>query len=194
MSLVDFQIALSKLIASPKLSMQALHDEQFFFDQYDLSDKEKNRLHVVLRQKGFSACCSLYRMNRITPLYTQLSNTSFLLGDELVPLVEEFWDFFTETSLQFKEEVLSFGHFLFKKIDEGKLNVSYLKDILKLELAMNELSYAPEGEVRILKFEYDIFEILKQTVEKKLGSDPIAHSNDVYQLYLSDHQLQMELI
>ncbi|MEJ7911923.1 MAG: hypothetical protein WKF70_02125 [Chitinophagaceae bacterium] len=74
----DFQIVFAKLIASPQLCERMLIDKKPFFSNNNLSDTEKKRLHFVLRQKGMSACYSLYRINRITPIYTLLAYTSLL--------------------------------------------------------------------------------------------------------------------
>ncbi len=194
MSSPDFQIAIAKLIASPQLCEKVLIDEDSFFSQFVLSEKEKTRLHSVLRQKGISACCSLYRMNRITPVYTQLSNTSTLLGDDLVPIIEEFWVLYSETSLQFKEEVLEFGRFLMNKIESGLLEIPYLKEVLQLEMVINELSYLPEGEYRILKFDLNIFKILQFLSVGSLNNEPIQKSDIVYKIYLQNQKLQMDII
>ncbi len=194
MSSPDFQIALAKLIASPQLCQKVLIDEEPFFSGFALSEKEKLRLHSVLRQKGISACCSLYRMNRITPVYTQLSNTSALLGDDLVPIIEEFWVLYSDTSLQFKEEVLEFGRFLMNKIENGSVKIPYLKEVLELEMVINELSYMPEGEYRVLKFDHDIFKILLSLQEENLYTGTIEKSDTVYKIYLENQKLQMDII
>src|SRR5437868_8635604 len=119
MSLPDFQKAFASLIASPALCKAVLADENAFFADYDLTEKEKTRIHSVLRQRGISACCTLYRMNRITPIYTQLSNTSALLGDDFVPLADEFWQQHANTTLQFRDEVSKFGELILQKIEKG---------------------------------------------------------------------------
>jgi hypothetical protein len=188
----DFQIAITKLIASPQLCMKTLINEEAFFSDFDLTDKEKRRLHSVLRQKGISACCSLYRMNRVTPVYTQLSNTSTLLGDDLIPIIEEFWQYLSATSLQFKEEVLEFGNFLMNKIELGLVKIPYLKEVLQLELAMNELSYLPQGEFRVLRFEHDIFKILQCLAAGTLSTEKIGNSEILYKMYLKNQEIQMD--
>jgi hypothetical protein len=194
MSARDFQLAFAGLIASPEICYKALAAEDEFFADFDLTAKEKKRLHSVVRQRGISACCSLYRMNRVTPLYSQLSNTCTLLGDQLVPLVEEFWRWFTKPSLQFREEVLEFANFIRAKIDEGRLCIPYLKDVLQLEMAMNELSYLPEGECRFLQFEYDIAATLQAIAAHDLEHVAIPESDLVYKLYIRDHEIEMDAL
>ena len=191
MSLPDFQLAFARLIASPALCESVLKDDQHFFSEFDLTGKEKMRLRSVIRQRGMSACCSLYRMNRATPLYTQLSNTSTLMGDAIVPLLVEFWQHYQDTSLQFREEVLAFGSFLMKRIEEGFVQAPFLKDILQFELAINELNYLPEGNVRILRFEYDIYQLLYLLNSGNLFESGIEKSAVRYKLYINNRQLQL---
>ena len=190
MSVHDFQIVLAKLIASPQLCRRALADEATVFADYILTEKEKNRLHAVLRQRGMSACCSLYRMNRVTPLYSQLSNTCTLLGDDLVPIIKAFWKHMSETSLQFKEEVLAFGHFLTGS--DSAAQIPYLQEVLQLEIAMNELSYLPEGEVRYLTFEHDIYAILQAIAAGTLHSATIGRSDTTYKMCIIDNEIKMD--
>lgn len=191
MSLYNFQLAFAKLIASPSLCESVLKDDHNFFSEFDLTDKEKMRIRSVIRQRGMSACCSLYRMNRATPLYTQLSNTSALLGDAIVPLLVEFWKQYQDTSLQFREEVLAFGTFLMNRIDDGSVQVPYLKDILQFELAINELSYLPEGNFRILRLEYDLYQLLYLLSTDNLSETGIEKSIVYYKLYMDNRQLQL---
>lgn len=180
---------MGRLIASPALCRQVLHFGAGALADFDLSPRERSRLvAVVHQQKGMSACCTLYRMNRITPLYGQLSNTCTLLGDRLAPLVEEFWLSVRDTTLQFKHEVLAFGDFLLRQPPD----IPYLRDVLLLELAMNELSYVPEGAERFLTFEHDIFTVLLAIRSGTLSETPIAASATRYRLYIREHEITME--
>ncbi|MCG2613498.1 hypothetical protein LZZ85_04365 [Terrimonas sp. NA20] len=192
MSARDFQLAIASLIASPETCCEILTEEEPFFTRFSLTEKEKLRLHGIVRQRGISACCSLYRMNRITPVYSQLSNTCMLLKDELVPLVEEFWLHLTKPSLQFKEEVLEFGAFLTNKISTGAICQPYLKEVLQLEIAMNELSYLPEGEHRILTFEHDIFFVLRALADGSLDDADVPPSVCRYKIYINNDKVEME--
>lgn len=194
MSARDFQLAFASLIASPETCCELLTDEASFFDRFDLTEKEKLRLHAIVRQKGISACCSLYRMNRVTPVYSQLSNTCALLKDKLIPLVEEFWRHLTKPSLQFREEVLEFGNFLMNKINAGGISIPYLKEVLRLEIAMNELSYLPEGEYRMLRFEHNIFFVLQALAEEKLEEADVPCSDEEYKMYIRNDRVEMEVL
>ncbi len=189
MSMHDFQRAMARLIASPVLCHRVLLDGGAALSDFELTPRELSRLvAVVSQQKGMSACCTLYRMNRFTPLYSQLSNTCALLGDRLPPLVEEFWGGMRDTTLQFKHEVLAFGRFLIQRV----LDVPYLHEVLQLEMAMNDLSYAAEGAECTLQFDYDIFAVLTAIRSGTLGSASIARSDTRYLLYIRDHEITME--
>lgn len=193
MSAHDFQLAFASLIASPETCCEMLTAEESFFARFDLTEREKLRLHTIVRQKGISACCSLYRMNRVTPVYSQLSNTCALLKDKLIPLIEEFWRYLTKPSLQFREEVLEFGDFLMNKINTEIISIPYLKEVLQLEIAMNELSYLPEGEYRMLRFEHDIFFVLKALAEGKLENADVPYSAERYKMYMKNDRIEMEM-
>lgn len=193
MSAHDFQLAFASLIASPETCCEMLTAEESFFARFDLTEREKLRLHTIVRQKGISACCSLYRMNRVTPVYSQLSNTCALLKDKLIPLIEEFWQYLTKPSLQFREEVLEFGDFLMNKINTEIISIPYLKEMLQLEIAMNELSYLPEGEYRMLRFEHDIFFVLKALAEGKLENADVPYSAERYKMYMKNDRIEMEM-
>ncbi len=192
MSLHNFQLAFAKLVASPQLCVAVREDGSSFFSGFDLNEKEISRLRSVVNQKGMQACCNLYRMNRVTPLYTQLSNTCTMLEERLMPEVEAFWNHYKDTSLQFREEVLAFGEFLMNRIDDGIVQIPYLKDILNFEIAINALSYLPEGHQRFVRFEYDIYRLLYLLSIGKLHESSIERSNTLYKLYLVERVLQME--
>jgi hypothetical protein len=190
----DFQLAFATLIASPQLCKQAIDDEPSVFDQFALTEKEKARLRSVVRQKGMSICCSLYRMNRITPLYTQLTQTATLLGDELITLAEEFWESYPDSSLQFKEEVLAFGQFLLAKLETGLLKFPYLQEILRLELAMNELSYAPDIIEKTVHFDHNIVAILLAMDRGTLQTEKLPKVQVAYKVYLEEQTLKLALL
>lgn len=194
MGLSEFQIAFASLIASPQLCERTLIDEDSFFSTFDLTEREKLRLRSVLRQKGISACCTLYRMNRLTPIYTQLSNTSTLLGDDLLNYVEEFWLHYHDSTLQYRDEVLKFGSFLMEKIENDFIRIPYLKEVLQLEMAINELSYKPEGEYLIIKFGYNIIQVLQSINDNTLNMETIEEDHTLYKLYMENQKLNMDIL
>ncbi|WP_142684717.1 hypothetical protein [Chitinophaga polysaccharea] len=143
MSLLSFQKALTDLIASPQLCLQLRNDPQAVLLQYDLTNRERLRLRTVVYQRGMSVSCTLYRVNRITPVYTMLPYTCFLLGAQLMPVIEEFWAIDNRSDLQFKREISIFGEFLLQKLLSGELVNPYLREIVVMELAINELKFLP---------------------------------------------------
>lgn len=144
MSLLSFQKALTDLIASPQLCLQLRNDPQAVLLQYDLTNRERLRLRTVVYQRGMSVSCTLYRVNRITPVYTMLPYTCFLLGAQLMPVIEEFWAIDNRSDLQFKREISIFGEFLLQKLLSGELVNPYLREIVVMELAINELKFLPK--------------------------------------------------
>lgn len=145
MSLLSFQKALTDLIASPQLCLQLRSDPTTVLLQYDLTSRERLRLQAVVYQQGMSVSCTLYRVNRITPVYTMLPYTCFLLGAQLIPVIEEFWAIDNRSDLQFKREISIFGEFLLQKLLGGELVNPYLREIVVMELAINELKFLPRN-------------------------------------------------
>src|SRR6478735_4881970 len=108
MSLPSFQRAFYDLIANPAFCMEAKENPQLLSEKYDLTEKESKRLNTVIWQKGMSTNCTLYRVNRVTPIYTLMPYTCKLLGDTILPVLNEFWSNFARTKLQYKDEVALF--------------------------------------------------------------------------------------
>jgi hypothetical protein len=140
MSQSAFQKALCDLIASPQLCVAARLKPEEVFGNYVLTDRELQRLISVVNQRGMSTNCTLYRVNRITPIYTLLPNTSFLLGDELVRLAEKFWAL-ERSDMQFKLEIEHFGDFLREQIDQHSIENEFVEEMLDFELAINSLRF-----------------------------------------------------
>ncbi|NML35989.1 hypothetical protein HHL17_02155 [Chitinophaga sp. G-6-1-13] len=160
MSLLSFQQALAALIASPELCVEARQWPDKVFSPYDLTDRERKRLETVVFQRGMSVNCTLYRVNRITPIYTLLPYTCLLLGDRLMPLATAFWEACRQSDLQFKREIELFTDYLEKQINEGHLQLLYLPEILRMETAINALKFLPKQQdaasrVRYIPFEHE---------------------------------------
>lgn len=142
-----FQKAMCDLVASPDLCMLLVESPQQVLGRYDLSDRDRRRLIQVVQQPGMFVNCSLYRANRLSPLYNLLPRTCFLLGDALLDEATEFWKDFDESRLQYDEEVERFGDFLLRRIQTGFLQNPMLAEVLEYELALNEFRYTPRLEV-----------------------------------------------
>jgi hypothetical protein len=146
MSLSAFQHALCDLVASPQTCVLAREHPEKVFDKYDLTSLELERLIDLIHQRGMSTNCTLYRVNRLTPIYTLLPNTSFLLGDDLVKWADYFWTSH-RTDSQFKSEVEAFGEFLKQKIQSGTIQNDFIEEILDFELAINSLRFLPKKQI-----------------------------------------------
>lgn len=142
MSLVAYQRALCDFVASPELCVRARRDSDSVLAGYDLTARERRRLATVVRQPGMSTSCTLYRVNRITPMFSHLPLTCFLLGDQLIPEAERFWAEGQPTDLQFGPETERFARHLRQRLGTGALTDPYLDEILEFELAVNRLRMA----------------------------------------------------
>ena len=189
MSLPAFQRALFDLIANPALCMQAKEDPGVLSEKYDLTPKEFKRLDAVIRQKGMSTNCTLYRINRVTPLYTLMPYTCKLLGNDLLPLLIAFWEMHGRTNLQFKDEVMLFAEYLQGAILTGAVRIPFLEEVLDFESSINELRYrkvdtgikGPPGvyslnpAVRVVFFQHDpqrLFDLLT-------SDEPLKQEEDI---------------
>jgi hypothetical protein len=139
MTLLAYQQALCDLIASPQLCLEARADPEAALSRYDLAPRERRRLAAVVRQRGMSTSCTLHRVNRITPIYSYLSLTCFLLGDSLIGEVEAFWSQGKPSDLQFGPESERFGRFLKRRLRAGAVRDPYVEEVLDFELAANRL-------------------------------------------------------
>ncbi len=142
-----FQKAMCDLVASPDLCMLLQESPQQVLERYDLSDRDRRRLVEVVQQPGMFVNCSLYRANRLSPLYNLMPHTCFLLNEALLDEATEFWNVFDESRLQYNEEVEKFGNFLRRRIELGFLKDPILAEVLEYELALNEFRYTPRLDV-----------------------------------------------
>lgn len=143
MSLVSFQRALCDLIASPVLCLAVREDANSALAGYELTDRERKRLASVVWQRGMSTNCTLYRSNRITPIYTLLRHTCRALGVQFGVLIDEYWKVETYRDGQFRSEIERFGTFLRERIAAGTVASPYAGELLAFDLARNELEFGP---------------------------------------------------
>lgn len=142
-----FQQAMCDLVASPELCIALIESPEEVLGRYDLSERDRRRLVEVVQQPGMLVNCSLYRANRLSPIYNLVPHTCFLLGNALLDEATEFWKDFKETRLQFHEEVKRFGDFLRQRVEMGALQNPMLAEVLEYELALNEFRYNPRLDV-----------------------------------------------
>lgn len=141
MAIASFQRALYDLIANPAFCIDAKADPGILAAKYDLTRKELERLNQIIRQRGMAANCTLYRINRVTPIYTLMPYTCKVLDDKILPVLTSFWNTHARTTMQFKDEVSLFCQFLKSKIAAGEVAVPYLEEVLHFETTVNELRY-----------------------------------------------------
>jgi hypothetical protein len=117
--LVDFQIALADLTASPALCREARGAPEILRERYNLTDREWRRLAGIVASHGMEANCMLYRANRLAPVALNLPETCEILGDDLNRLVSAYWESEPTTDVHFLVEADRFCSFL-----EGQPNLS----------------------------------------------------------------------
>jgi hypothetical protein len=147
MSLASFQRALCDVIASPSLCLAVRADPGATLNCYELSELERKRLAAIVWQRGMSTSCSLYRSNRITPIYTLLQLTCLSLGGQFPTLIDQFWETTNYQDAQFMSEVERFAAFLRQRIAEGIVASPFASELLSLELAKHALGFAPRKEL-----------------------------------------------
>ena len=135
------------LVASPDLCMVLRESPDEVLARYELTARDRRRLVDVVQQRGMAVNCSLYRANRLSPIYNLMPHTCFLLGNGLMDEAIEFWKDFEETRLQFNEEVQKFGDFLRKRIELGLLQDPVIPEVLEYELALNEFRFSQRLEI-----------------------------------------------
>jgi hypothetical protein len=146
MTLAAFQRAICDLIASPELCLSLRADPEAALARYELSARERKRLSEVVWQRGMSTNCTLYRSNRVTPIYTLLNYTCRALGDEFALVIDRFWNAQEYQDRQFQSEVERFGAFLRRQIAAGVIASPFAGELLEFELATNALEFSPRKE------------------------------------------------
>lgn len=160
MSLLGYQQALCDLVASPQLCL-GVRADRAALDGYDLTDRERDRIAAAVASRGMSVSCTLYRVNRITPLYSYLPLSCTLLGDGLVGQAEIYWREGKPEDLQFGPETVRFAGFLRRQLAAGAIDDPYLGEVLALELAVNALRRDPGSPPRAVTFAHDPVPVLE---------------------------------
>lgn len=163
MSLVEFQRALAELIASPSRCLEVRANGVGALAGFSLTERECARLRQMSCSEGMSANCTLYRVNRLIPVYAVLPNTCRLLGRRLGPELEAFAAASRHATLQYRWEAWRFGAWLRDRIDHGMMPGGPVADSIRLELAAFDARTAPPGSPerqRIVRLYYDPDELL----------------------------------
>lgn len=117
--LVEFQQALADLVASPELCRQVRADPARLLHNYNLSQREHERLVEMVNQRAMACNCMLYRANRLAPIAMNLHEFCTLLGPRLGPLLSEYSILYPNTNVHFYLECDRFCQFILTKVREG---------------------------------------------------------------------------
>lgn len=143
MALAEFQRAFADLIASPERCLAARAPASTVFDGYDLTPRETARIQAMVRDRGMSINCTLYRVNRLTPVYSVLPLSCKLLGECLAAELDGFWGASRDATLQYGREAWRFGLWIQDRIASGILSPGPVEDAVRFELAAFEVRTAP---------------------------------------------------
>ncbi|MEO8506673.1 MAG: hypothetical protein ABI593_03490 [Betaproteobacteria bacterium] len=109
MALAEFQRAFADLIASPERCLAARAPASTVFDCYDLTPLETRRIQTMVRDHGMSINCTVYRVNRLTPVYFALPLCCMFLGECLTAELDAFWAASRDVTLQYGREAWRSG-------------------------------------------------------------------------------------
>jgi hypothetical protein len=170
-------------VASATYRNQVLVQPDLALAGLDLSDRERRRLLTIAAQPGMRVNTAIHRANRLTPLDQTLPFTCFLLGDELGPLVDRYWQENTTENLQLPAECARFARFLEDRLRAGEISNPYVAEVLAFERACTELRFhvATDGQdldgpsdrrglpsrVRVVRFGHDPVRLLETLSELK---------------------------
>lgn len=143
MALAEFQRAFADLIASPERCLAARAPASTVFDCYDLTPIERRRIQTMVRDHGMSINCTLYRVNRLTPVYSVLPLSCKFLGECLTAELDGFWAASRDATLQYGREAWRFGLWIQDRIASGILSPGPVEDAVRFELAAFEVRTAP---------------------------------------------------
>ena len=178
MSISEFQRAFADLIASPERCVLLRDGAPDVLDGYDLSMRERRRLEVMASDEAMSVNCSLYRVNRLIPVYSVLPHSCRLLGNRLMVELDAFWTASRHATLQYRWESWRFGLGLEERIARGLLPSGPVEDAVRLEMAMFDVQSAQRdghggSRQRVVLLRYDPDELLDPAIPAE-GLQPLA--------------------
>lgn len=193
MTLLGYQQALCDLVASPSLCLRVRSDAATL-DAYDLTDRERRRLAAVVAQPGMSTSCTLYRVNRITPLYSYLPLTCALLGDDLIAEAERYWSQGKPGDLQFGPETQRFAQFLRDRFAAGALASPYVGEVLELELTASALRWGADPPRRTVRFAHDPEPLLAALADDRAPPPELPEGDYLVELDASGGELRISAL
>jgi hypothetical protein len=169
MSIAEFQRAFADLIASPERCVALRDGSTDVLADYDMTLREKKRLETMVHHEAMSVNCSLYRVNRLIPVYSVLPHSCRLLGGRLMDELDAFWAASRHATLQYRWESWRFGLWLEERIATRRLPAGPVEDAIRLEMAMFDVQAAQRSGTggsrrRVVLLRYDPDELLDPAI------------------------------
>jgi hypothetical protein len=170
MSLREFQRAIADFIASPERCARAMTGFAAETADFDLTERERRRLKAMVSDRRMSANCTLFRVNRLVPIFEVLPLTWRHLGAAAEKELHEFWRQHPDAVVQYGEEASRFGAWLEGRLSAGALPPGPAFDALRFELAAFDLAVTAEtplpgsataAQRRVVRFDYDHMAVLR---------------------------------
>lgn len=147
MSLLGFQRAMTAICRSPDVCRAVREDAEAALAEFDLTPRERRRVAAAAAQAGMRVNCSLYRANRIGPIFTLLARTCVLLGNDLRGVMDRFWAEHPVPDFVTRREVPRFGRWLRGEIAAGRVDAPHVSDVVEMEVAFFELGLLPRRRI-----------------------------------------------
>jgi hypothetical protein len=147
MSLLEYQRALAELAARPDLCRRLRADDASALDAWELTPRERARVEASVRHAGWAVNCTLYRANRLGPIYTLLPRSCFLLGDRFRDEADRFWALHPRPDFMTRREIPRFAGYLRDRLQGGGIQDPYLDEVVRYELASFELGLLPRRQL-----------------------------------------------
>ena len=169
MSIAEFQRAFADLIAFPDRCVALREGDAGVLAGYDMTRRERKRLETMVHDEAMSVNCSLYRVNRLIPVYSVLPHSCRLLGNRLMVELDAFWAASRHATLQYRWESWRFGLWLEERIAARRLPGGPVEDAVRLEMALFDAQAAASGgnggsRRRVILLRYDPDELLDPAI------------------------------
>ncbi len=149
MSIAGFQRALAEMAGRPSFAASVRHNGGSALAGRDLTPREARRLLAVARQPGMEVTCTLARANRFTSIAEVFPMTCQILGADLRPLIDRYFEARIPENYQLSGEEEAFAKFLCAELAAGRVVRRFVEDIVAFESATYRLASAgrdPEDE------------------------------------------------
>lgn len=150
MSLEVYQETFCRMVALPAFRERIVLHPIEALDGLELTERERKRLLAIAAQPGMRVNTAIHRANRLAPLDQTLPFSCFLLGEQLLSLLERYWLENPTENLQLPAECERFAAFLKSEIQGSRIVNPYLEEVLEFERVCTELRFFTEQELRNL--------------------------------------------